>query len=267
MTGESGKIIRNIFGKSYKEGESIFKDASKGALDFKSPNENTFYGKKGGKKFAEYEVKENLYDSKITYFSFINSINNIPISGLEIVIKDSKGNISRQNTNSKGIIEIENHYSSPFTLLNIKHKEVNKPTEKTQINALYNFTDCYTFEKYEPKEISYIKEIKKLNSVKTIKVLLPHAKIKVESGDNLEQYLSASEIKNFDKLIRRDFFTILIGNLELKILTMISILEEKEKYLYQLSTMILKIWLKTNVTYFISPIISAHHLDKKQLRI
>lgn len=59
MAGDSGNIIRNVFGKSYKEGESIFKDASKGALDFKSPNENTFYGKKGGKKLNDYQDKKN----------------------------------------------------------------------------------------------------------------------------------------------------------------------------------------------------------------
>ncbi|AYN04046.1 hypothetical protein [Flavobacterium sp. 140616W15] len=58
MAGESGNIIRNISGKSYKEAESITKDASKGALDFKSPKENTFYGKDGGKKFADYEAKK-----------------------------------------------------------------------------------------------------------------------------------------------------------------------------------------------------------------
>ena len=39
---ESGNIIRNIFGKSYREAESITINASKGALDFKSPKENTF---------------------------------------------------------------------------------------------------------------------------------------------------------------------------------------------------------------------------------
>ena len=55
---EGGNIIRNIFGKSYKEAESITKDASKGALDFKSPKENTFYGKDGGKKFGDYVLKE-----------------------------------------------------------------------------------------------------------------------------------------------------------------------------------------------------------------
>lgn len=55
---EGGNIIRNIFGKSYKEAESITKDASKGALDFKSPKENTFYGKDGGKKFGDYEEKK-----------------------------------------------------------------------------------------------------------------------------------------------------------------------------------------------------------------
>jgi hypothetical protein len=58
MAEESGSIIRNISGKSYKEAEAITKDASKGALDFKSPKENTFYGKDGGKKFADYEEKK-----------------------------------------------------------------------------------------------------------------------------------------------------------------------------------------------------------------
>jgi len=58
MVGEGGNIVRNVFGKSYKEAEHIMKDASKGTLDFKSPQENTFYGKKGGKKFDEYQAKE-----------------------------------------------------------------------------------------------------------------------------------------------------------------------------------------------------------------
>ncbi|MDR7212193.1 DUF6402 family protein [Flavobacterium piscis] len=66
MAGESGNIIRNITGKSYKEAETITKDASKGALDFKSPKENTFYGKDGGKKFADYEAKkEEKVESKL----------------------------------------------------------------------------------------------------------------------------------------------------------------------------------------------------------
>lgn len=65
MAGESGNIIRNIFGKSYKEAHSIFKDASKGALDFKSPNENTFYGKKGGKKLDEYKPKKDLLPVRV----------------------------------------------------------------------------------------------------------------------------------------------------------------------------------------------------------
>ncbi|HCA05644.1 DUF3289 family protein [Chryseobacterium sp.] len=59
MAGEGGNIIRNVFGKSYKEAEQIMKDASKGALDFKSPQENTFYGKNGGKKLDEYEAKKD----------------------------------------------------------------------------------------------------------------------------------------------------------------------------------------------------------------
>lgn len=58
MEGEGGNIIRNVSGTSYKEAEVITKDASKGALDFKSPKENTFYGKDGGKKFADYEEKK-----------------------------------------------------------------------------------------------------------------------------------------------------------------------------------------------------------------
>ncbi|WP_443939966.1 hypothetical protein [Pedobacter sp. MW01-1-1] len=59
MAGEGGNIVRNVFGKSYKEAESIMKDASNGPLDFKSPHENTFYGKKGGKKFDEYQAKKD----------------------------------------------------------------------------------------------------------------------------------------------------------------------------------------------------------------
>ena len=59
MAGEGGNIIRNVFGKSYKEAESITKDASKGTLDFKSPKETTFHGKNGGKQFNEYQVKKD----------------------------------------------------------------------------------------------------------------------------------------------------------------------------------------------------------------
>ncbi|WP_291887250.1 hypothetical protein [Chryseobacterium sp.] len=59
MAGEGGNIVRNVFGKSYKEAEHIMKDASKGTLDFKSPQENTFYGKQGGKKFGDYESKKS----------------------------------------------------------------------------------------------------------------------------------------------------------------------------------------------------------------
>ena len=59
MAGEGGNIIRNVFGKSYKEAEFITKDASKGALDFKSPEETTFHGKNGGKKFNEYQAKKD----------------------------------------------------------------------------------------------------------------------------------------------------------------------------------------------------------------
>jgi hypothetical protein len=62
---EGGNIIRNVFGKSYKEAEHIMKDASKGALDFKSPQENTFYGKKGGKKLDEYQAKKEILPARV----------------------------------------------------------------------------------------------------------------------------------------------------------------------------------------------------------
>ncbi|WP_223606654.1 hypothetical protein [Chryseobacterium sp. OSA05B] len=65
MAGEGGNIIRNVFGKSYKEAEHIMKDASKGALDFKSPQENTFYGKKGGKKLDEYKAKKDILPLRV----------------------------------------------------------------------------------------------------------------------------------------------------------------------------------------------------------
>jgi hypothetical protein len=65
MAGEGGNIIRNVFGKSYKEAESITKDASKGALDFKSPKEATFHGKEGGKKFNEYKAKKDTLPVRV----------------------------------------------------------------------------------------------------------------------------------------------------------------------------------------------------------
>ncbi|WP_431611179.1 hypothetical protein [Chryseobacterium sp. 'Rf worker isolate 10'] len=65
MAGEGGNIVRNVFGKSYKEAEQIMKDASKGTLDFKSPQENTFYGKKGGKKFDEYQAKKETLPVRV----------------------------------------------------------------------------------------------------------------------------------------------------------------------------------------------------------
>ena len=55
---EGGNIIRNVFGLSYKEAESITIDASKGDLNFISPEGVNFYGKDGGKKFGNYVVKE-----------------------------------------------------------------------------------------------------------------------------------------------------------------------------------------------------------------
>jgi hypothetical protein len=65
MAGEGGNIIRNVFGKSYKEAEQIMKDASRGALDFKSPQENSFYGKKGGKKLDEYQAKKETQPIRV----------------------------------------------------------------------------------------------------------------------------------------------------------------------------------------------------------
>ncbi|MBS7253710.1 N-acetylmuramidase domain-containing protein [Flavobacterium branchiicola] len=55
---ESGNIIRNIFGESYKEAESITIDASE-SLTFSSPKEVTFHGERGGKIFRDYV---NKYD-------------------------------------------------------------------------------------------------------------------------------------------------------------------------------------------------------------
>ncbi|HEX8575037.1 MAG TPA: hypothetical protein VF677_01965 [Flavobacterium sp.] len=52
---QGGKIIRNIFGPSFKEAETIQLRATKGNLDFITPKEANFHGKQGGKKFGEYE--------------------------------------------------------------------------------------------------------------------------------------------------------------------------------------------------------------------
>ncbi len=60
---EGGKIVRTIFGTSHKEAESIKITATKGNLEFISPDEVRFHGKDGGKKFGDYtpaeEEKEN----------------------------------------------------------------------------------------------------------------------------------------------------------------------------------------------------------------
>jgi len=55
---EGGNIIRNVFGKSYKEAESITINASVGPLNFISPKGGIFHGKDGGTKFGDYVVKE-----------------------------------------------------------------------------------------------------------------------------------------------------------------------------------------------------------------
>ncbi|MBF7091756.1 hypothetical protein IUY40_09395 [Flavobacterium sp. ALJ2] len=69
MIEESGNIIRNIFGTSYKEAESITISASEGPLNFKSPKEITFHGKNGGKKFGDYVVKEEEEEEQEITFS------------------------------------------------------------------------------------------------------------------------------------------------------------------------------------------------------
>ncbi|MGG5210693.1 DUF3289 family protein [Chryseobacterium sp. MIQD13] len=83
---EGGNIIRNVFGKSYKEAEHIMKDASKGALDFKSPQENTFYGKKGGKKLDEYQAKKD---------------NTLLVTKVEGPLDDNGGKISKPKEGEK----------------------------------------------------------------------------------------------------------------------------------------------------------------------
>ncbi|WP_169712676.1 peptidoglycan recognition protein family protein [Epilithonimonas caeni] len=163
--------------------------------------EGKFYqdGKKGGVN-NDKKRDRSFPPSVISYFIFIDSESNTPINGLEIIIKDKDGNIIKQQTNNKGIIGLSRNYKAPFTLLNSRHKEVDKPSKEAQIKAKYSYSDCFTFKKYEEKEPSYVTSLKKINSVKTSKVLLPHAKLEVISGDTLEQYLSASGAKNFDKI-------------------------------------------------------------------
>lgn len=86
---ESGNIIRNIFGKSYREAESITINASKGALDFKSPKENTFYGKDGGKKFGDYEAKKDE-EQEITFSGWWSP----DYEGMRNLERDSRGSKS-----------------------------------------------------------------------------------------------------------------------------------------------------------------------------
>lgn len=144
--------------------------------------------------------KRSFPATMLSYFMFIDSEKNLPINGLEIIIKDSNGNIVKQYTDSRGVVALNKNYKAPFTLLNSRHKDVDKPSKNPQIKALYNYSDCFTYKKYEEKEVSYIKNITKKSSVKTTKVLLPHAKLEVKSGDTLEQYLAASAFANIDKI-------------------------------------------------------------------
>ncbi|MDA6070062.1 hypothetical protein NJT12_10575 [Flavobacterium sp. AC] len=57
---EGGNIIRNVFGRSYKEAESIIIHASEGDLNFISPKGINFYGKNGGKKFGNFVAREEV---------------------------------------------------------------------------------------------------------------------------------------------------------------------------------------------------------------
>lgn len=149
--------------------------------------------------------ERTLPKSTSTYFIFIDSETNSPINGLEIFVKDSDGNIYKYQSNSKGIIGITSNLKGPYILLNGRHKEVDKPSKQPQIKALYNYSDCYTFKKYESKDVSYAKNLKKSNAIKTDKALIPHAELKVNSGDTLEQYVAATGNKNFDKLNKTSF--------------------------------------------------------------
>jgi hypothetical protein len=92
MIGESGNIIRNIFGTSYKEAESITINASEGPLSFKSPKEITFHGKNGGKKFGDYVVKEEE-EQEITF------------SGWWSPDYDGTRNLERDSINPKAYLE------------------------------------------------------------------------------------------------------------------------------------------------------------------
>ena len=117
MVGEGGNIIRNIAGKSYKKAESITKDASKGALEFKSPKENTFYGKDGGKKFGSYVVKEEeeriinvnghfynkggTFEGKINEPDFEGSVNDVYVCDGKSTQKDKNREESLIYNNTK----------------------------------------------------------------------------------------------------------------------------------------------------------------------
>lgn len=63
---EGGQIIRTVFGTSHKEAETISMRATKGNLEFTSPNEVRFHGKDGGKKFGDFEKKKEDKPLKVT---------------------------------------------------------------------------------------------------------------------------------------------------------------------------------------------------------
>jgi hypothetical protein len=63
---EGGQIIRTVFGTSHKEAETISMRATKGNLEFTSPDEVRFHGKEGGKKFGNFEKKKEDKPLKVT---------------------------------------------------------------------------------------------------------------------------------------------------------------------------------------------------------
>ena len=63
---EGGQIIRTVFGTSHKEAETISMRATKGNLEFTSPDEVRFHGKDGGKKFGDFEKKKEDKPLKVT---------------------------------------------------------------------------------------------------------------------------------------------------------------------------------------------------------
>jgi hypothetical protein len=76
MAAEGGNIIRNVFGKSYKEAESIFKDASKGALDLNLPMRIHFMEKKEVRSLMSIKQKTIKHYSlkKLTDRSILRQI-------------------------------------------------------------------------------------------------------------------------------------------------------------------------------------------------